>query len=113
MPAAHEDVLVQALQTVEIEVAVRPAVSQSREQRLLIVVMRGESAPDGGDLQDSKALRSQEGESLAQSLPAATAADRPPQRRRRAAGRRACRAPTRRRPSTTRGPAAGRRTRPR
>ena len=51
VPAAHQDVLVQALQAVEVEVAVRPAVPERREQRLLVVIVRGESAPDGGDLQ--------------------------------------------------------------
>jgi hypothetical protein len=51
VPAAHQDVFVQPLQTVEVEVAVRPALPESREKRLLVVVVGWEGAPDGGDLQ--------------------------------------------------------------
>jgi hypothetical protein len=54
MAASHEDVLVQALQPIGIAIAVRPALTQSREERLLIVVVGREGPPDGGYSQSSK-----------------------------------------------------------
>ena len=70
MAAAHQDVPVQALQSVEIEVAVRPALPESREKRLLIVVVGRERPPDGGYSQVRKDSKFNPGRNLAQCLPA-------------------------------------------
>src|SRR4029077_1411981 len=59
---ADQDMLVQPLQALGVEVTVLPALPQSREERLLVIVVGRERLPDGGDLQGRKRL--------AQDLPA-------------------------------------------